>query len=191
MSLILSVSLLSLSLVASTLATPLSTNHQYDVRQGFPFVLAPVLTEAHQAPHGLINNSYIVVLKKDTPQAVVGNHYNFLQAVHSEDPLLGDDSGIRHVYDSHIKGYTGRFTDTVLQRIREQPEVDYVERDQIVRTQDVQRMAPWVRRQQAHFTMHVTHQNFITRVSLASATVPSSHSAPLTSTSLTPTVARV
>jgi cerevisin len=143
MSPILSVSILSLSLVVSTLATPLSTSHQYDIRQGSPFVLAPVLTEERQAPHGLINNSYIVVLKKDTPQAVVGNHYNFLQAAHSEDPLLGDESGIRHVYDSHIKGYAGRFTDTVLQRIREQPEVDYVERDQIVRTQDVQRMAPW------------------------------------------------
>ncbi|KAF8271026.1 peptidase S8/S53 domain-containing protein [Lactarius quietus] len=42
-----------------------------------------------------------------------------------------------------MKGYAGRFTDTVLQRIREQPEVDYVERDQIVRTQDIQRTAPW------------------------------------------------
>ncbi|KAH9072766.1 subtilisin-like serine protease [Lactarius deliciosus] len=141
MSLILSVSVLSL--VVSTLATPLSTNHQYDGRQGFPFVLAPVLTEAHQAPHGLINNSYIVVLKKDTPQAVVGNHFNFLQSVHADDPLLDDGSGIRHVYDSHVKGYAGQFSEAVLQKIREQPEVDYVERDQIVRTQDVQRMAPW------------------------------------------------
>ena len=138
-------SVLSLSLVVSTLATPLSTNHRNDVWGTSPFVLAPVLTEEHQAPHGLINNSYIVVLKKDTPQAVVGNHFNFLQAAHSEDPLLDDGSGIRHVYDSHIKGYAGRFTDVVLQKIREQPEVDYVERDQIVRTQGVQLSAPWVR----------------------------------------------
>ena len=75
----------------------------------------------------------------------MGNHFNFLQAAHSEDPLLDDGSGIRHVYDSHIKGYAGRFTDVVLQKIREQPEVDYVERDQIVRTQGVQLSAPWVR----------------------------------------------
>jgi cerevisin len=150
MSPVLSVSLLSLSLVVSTLATPLSTNHQYDVRQGSPFVLAPVLTEEHQAPHGLINNSYIVVLKKDTPQAVVGNHYNFLQAAHSEDPLMDDESGVRHVYDSHIKGYAGQFSELVLEKIRRQPEVDYVERDQIVRTQDEvvgtqgkQSGAPW------------------------------------------------
>jgi len=38
----------------------------------------------------------------------------------------------------------GKFTDRVLQRIREMPEVDYVERDQIARTQDVQTSAPWV-----------------------------------------------
>ncbi|KAF8259569.1 peptidase S8/S53 domain-containing protein [Lactarius quietus] len=120
----LPVPLLSLSLVVSTLPTPLSTDHRYDVPQGSPFVLAPVLTEEHQAPYGLINNSYIVVFKKDTPQAIY--------------PLLDDESGIRHVYDSHIKGYAGRFTDTVIQRIRKQAEVDYVERDQIVRTQEIQ-----------------------------------------------------
>ncbi|KAF8259573.1 peptidase S8/S53 domain-containing protein [Lactarius quietus] len=139
----LPVSLLSLYLVIPTLATPLSTNHRYDVPQGSPFVLAPVLTEEHQAPYGLINNSYIVVFKKDTPQAIVDNHYNFFQAAHSEYPLLDDESGIRHVYDSHIKGYAGRFTDTVLQRIRKRAEVDYVERDQIVRTQEIQEGAPW------------------------------------------------
>ncbi|KAN0130153.1 Peptidase S8/S53 domain containing protein [Lactarius tabidus] len=92
----------------------------------------------------------IKAYQKDTSQVVVGNHYNFLQAAHSEDPLLDDESGIRHVYDSHIKGYAGRFTDTVLESIRQQPEVDYVERDQIVRTQDEivktqdkQTGAPW------------------------------------------------
>jgi len=132
-----------LSLIVSTLATPLSTNHQYDVRQGSPFVLAPVLTEEHQAPHGLISDSYIVMLKKDLPLAALDNHYNFIRSAHAEDPHLDDDSGIRHVFDSHIKGYTGKFKKEVLQRIREMPEVAYVERDQIVRTQDVQTAAPW------------------------------------------------
>jgi cerevisin len=144
MSPILSISLLSLSLAASTLATPLSTSHHYDVHKGSPFVIAPILTTEHEAPHGLVNNSYIIMLKKDLPQAAMDNHYNFLHAAHAEDPLLEDESGIRHVFDSHIKGYAGKFSDSVLQRIREMPEVDYVERDQIVRTQDVQKSAPWV-----------------------------------------------
>ncbi|KAI0250070.1 peptidase S8/S53 domain-containing protein [Lactifluus subvellereus] len=143
MSPILSITFLSLSLAVSTLATPLSTSHHYDFRQGSPFVLAPVLTAEHEAPHGLVNNSYIVVLKRDLPLAAIDNHYNFLHAAHAEDPLLEDGSGIHHVFDSHIKGYAGKFSDRVLQRIREMPEVDYVERDQIVKTQDTQKAAPW------------------------------------------------
>ncbi len=141
---LLSLSLFSLSLALSSLATPLSTSHNYDVRQGSPLVLAPLHTAEHEAPHGLISDSYIVMLKKDLPLAALDNHYNFIQSAHAEDPHLDDDSGIRHVFDSHIKGYTGKFTDRVLQRIREMPEVAYVERDQIVRTQDVQTAAPWV-----------------------------------------------
>ena len=85
------------------------------------------------------------MFKKELPLAALDNHYNFLQAAHAEDPHLDDKSGIHHIFDSHIKGYTGTFTDRVLQRIREMPEVDYVERDQIVKTQGVQKSAPWVR----------------------------------------------
>jgi cerevisin len=153
MSPILSVSFLSLALAASALATPLSTNYQYDGRQGSPLFLAPLHTAEHEAPHGLVNNSYIVMLKKDLPLAALDNHYNFLQAAHAEDPHLDDNSGIRHIFDSHIKGYAGKFTDRVLQKIREMPEVDYVERDQVVKTQDVQKAAPWVSQQCAHFAM--------------------------------------
>jgi cerevisin len=144
MSPILSISFLSLCLAASTFATPLSTSYNRDVRQGSPVFLAPILTAEHEAPHGLVNNSYIVMLKRDLPLAAIDNHYNFLHAAHAEDPLLEDGSGIRHVFDSHIKGYAGKFSDSVLQRIREMPEVDYVERDQIVKTQEVQRSATWV-----------------------------------------------
>jgi len=150
MSPILSLSLFSLSLVASSLATPLSTSHNYGALQGTPLVLAPLHTAEHEAPHGLINGSYIVMLKKDMPLAALDNHYNFLEAAHAEDPHLDGNGGIRHVFDSHIKGYAGKFTDRVLQRIREMPEVDYIERDQVVRTQEVQTSAPWVRQQYTH-----------------------------------------
>jgi cerevisin len=145
MSPILSLSFFSLSLAVSSLATPLSTSQHYDARKGSPLILAPLHTAEHQAPHGLINDSYIVMFKKDMPLAALDNHYNFLQVAHAEDPHLDDDSGIRHVFDSHIRGYAGKFTNQVLQRIREMPEVDYIERDQIVKTQEVQRSSPWVR----------------------------------------------
>ena len=89
------------------------------------------------------------MLKPDVPSSVMQNHLNFLTAAHEADPLqLYDDveSGIRHVYDGHVKGYSGMFTDSVVDKIREMPEVDYVEKDQVVRTTDVktQLSAPWV-----------------------------------------------
>jgi cerevisin len=86
------------------------------------------------------------MFKQDLASDMRENHFNFLQTAHSSDPFVADDglhSGIRHVYD-HIGGYSGSFTDNVLDQIRSMPEVEYVERDQIVKTMEVQRFAPWV-----------------------------------------------
>jgi len=49
------------------------------------------------------------------------------------------------VYDGPISGYAGMFSDYVIEQIRAQPEVEFIERDQIVRTQNVtvQGNAPW------------------------------------------------
>lgn len=84
------------------------------------------------------------MLKRDLPASLKANHFNFLQMAHSEDPLIAEDSGIQQVYDGHINGYAGRFTDRVVEQLRAMPEVAYVEQDQIVHTTDVQRSAPWV-----------------------------------------------
>ena len=73
---------------------------------------------------------------------------NFLQDIQSEDPLVGDDlSGVRHVYDGLLTGYAGRFTASVINRIRASPEVAYIEKDQLVHTTqlEIQKSAPWVR----------------------------------------------
>jgi cerevisin len=86
------------------------------------------------------------MLKPDVLPSIFQNHFNFLTTIHDADPLLVDDnvrSGIRNVYDGHIKGYSGMFTDGVIDQIRQMPEVDYIERDQIVKTMDVQKQAPW------------------------------------------------
>lgn len=50
--------------------------------------------------------------------------------------LSGDDHGVRHVYDldRQVIGYAGRFSDDVLAYIRAQPEVEFVELDQVVHT---------------------------------------------------------
>ncbi|KAG5638443.1 hypothetical protein H0H81_012660 [Sphagnurus paluster] len=135
-------SLVAISLASSTGATPLSTPPHHAPSLNSPLMLAPLLKADH--PHGSINNSYIVMLKHDLPQSLKTNHFNFLQMAHSEDPLLTPNSGIQQVYDGHmISGYAGRFSDAVVQRLRAMPEVAYIEQDQVVRTMDIQRGAPW------------------------------------------------
>jgi cerevisin len=105
-------------------------------------------------PHGTVNNSYIVMLKPSVTPALLSNHMNFVSTVHASSDFAGDDAaGLRHVYDSHVKGYAGTFSESVVDAIRQMPEVDYVERDQIVRTMEIdiqgsqttQIGAPWVR----------------------------------------------
>jgi len=135
-------SLVAVSIASSVYSTPLSTSPFYNVSPS-PLTLAPLLASDH--PHGTINNSYIVMLKDDLPGSMMENHMNFLLAAHTAHPLVGDDmAGVSHVYDGHITGYAGRFSEKVVEQIRRMPEVAYVEKDQIVRTQEVQRGAPWV-----------------------------------------------
>ncbi|KAJ7099389.1 peptidase S8/S53 domain-containing protein, partial [Mycena belliarum] len=132
---------LALSLAAAVSSTPLSTSHFYTPAQRTPLTLAPLSTD-HR--YGAINNSYIVMLKPDTAAAVMQNHFNFLQAAHESEPLVDGSFAIRHVYD-HINGYSGRFSEGAVTKLRGMPEVDYVEQDQIVHTQDIstQKSAPW------------------------------------------------
>ncbi|KAF9645403.1 hypothetical protein BDM02DRAFT_3120303 [Thelephora ganbajun] len=130
-------------LITSVIATPLSTPHDIP-RQRAPLALAPFHTIQAEHPEKVLNNSYMVVLKDDLHPSALDNHFNFLQAAHEEDPLLTDGPvGISQVYNGHLKGYAGRFTNAVVQRIREMPEVAYVEQDSIVHTLDTQRFAPW------------------------------------------------
>ncbi|KAG6830435.1 hypothetical protein H0H92_000738 [Tricholoma furcatifolium] len=135
-------SLVAISLVSSASSTPLSTPPHHSPSLDNPLSLAPLVAADH--PHGTINNSYIIMLKPGVSQSLLENHFNFLDAIHSEDPLQGEESGIKHVYDAHdLAGYAGYFSDSVIGHLRMMPEVDYIEKDQIVRTQETQKGAPW------------------------------------------------
>jgi cerevisin len=135
-------SIVAISLVSVVQATPLSTNPLHAPSYRSPLTLAPLEVSDH--PHGTLNNSYIVMLKNDLPPSLKANHFNFLQAAHEADPLLSEASGIQQVYDGHISGYAGLFSPRVVEQLRAMPEVAYIEQDQIVRTMDVQKSAPWV-----------------------------------------------
>lgn len=103
------------------------------------------------------------MLKDNLPASLIENHMNFLMAAHDADPLVGDNmAGISQIYEGHISGYAGRFTANVLDQIRRMPEVAYVEKDQIVRTQDIQNGAPWVSYlYQRMLPQHLTNVLFI------------------------------
>ena len=136
-------SLVAITIASAASATPLSTYPHHSPSIGTPLSLAPLIVAEH--PHDALNNSYIVRLKHAGSQALLANHINFLQAAHNADPVPGEDGGLVHVYDSHkFHGYSGRFSDGVVEQLRTMHEVEYVEQDQIVHTQAVQKGAPWV-----------------------------------------------
>jgi len=129
-------SLLALSIVSHALSKPLTVKSSHSFA---PLVLA----DHHHRTD--IDNSYIVLLKDDLPTDVKDDHMHFLLSALADDPFVGDDlAGISHVYDGHITGYSGRFTERVIEQIRGMPEVKFVEKDQIVHVQEVQHSAPWV-----------------------------------------------
>ncbi|KAK0459381.1 peptidase S8/S53 domain-containing protein [Desarmillaria tabescens] len=142
-------SLCALSLAATVYASPLSTSSQHDSSFRSPLSLAPLIDEFHV--HGSINDSYIVMLKDSVDPPRLQNHLNFLQMTHESDSLVAEFSGLRQVYDGHIKGYAGHFSSNVIDQLRRAPEVDFIEKDQIVKTLEidtvgtssVQRGAPW------------------------------------------------
>jgi len=93
-----------------------------------------------------VNNSYIIMFKNGVSQTLAAQHFNFVQDAHKTTPLVGEESGVRHVYTGHFNGYAGRFSQEVIDQVRRMPEVDFVEKDQIVKAIDLdtQKSAPWV-----------------------------------------------
>ncbi|EPQ26786.1 uncharacterized protein PFL1_05764 [Pseudozyma flocculosa PF-1] len=86
-----------------------------------------------------VPGGYMVVFKKGVAATDFFAHRQLVSAAQlSANSFHGADaSGIKHVYDldGHLQGYAGKFTDDVLNYIRAQPEVEYVEVDSIVSTE--------------------------------------------------------
>ncbi|KAG0198775.1 serine protease [Mortierella sp. GBA30] len=104
--------------------------------------MAPVIStvEAEVVP-----DSYFVVFKNGVQ---ANEHSAWVQDLHQRDVsvngLWGSDGGVHHVYDmGSFQGLAGRFRPDVLDEIRQNPDVDYIERDQMVYAYDTQKNAPW------------------------------------------------
>ncbi|CAG8693532.1 8065_t:CDS:2 [Cetraspora pellucida] len=111
--------------------------------------LAPLLSSRNAE---IIPDQYIVVFKNQLPKEKVEYHHNCIRSfVEEENQKLAKRGildklihGITHIYDLKvIKGYAGKFTKEVLNKIRQSEEVAWVERDQVVYASDLQRNAPW------------------------------------------------
>ncbi|KAJ1306096.1 hypothetical protein OPQ81_010807 [Rhizoctonia solani] len=135
-------------LAVPALATPLSTSTEPLFRGNVGLNLAPVVSHP-SAEQAIIPNQYIVVLKPEATLDDLNSHAMSVQAHDEENPLTGG-SGLLHIFDGAIKGVAGKFSDATLDKIRAMPEVEYVERDQVVyaigEPEDqhaTQRGAPW------------------------------------------------
>jgi subtilisin family serine protease len=82
------------------------------------------LAPLHKAQKDTIEDHYIVVFKKETPNDVFEKQIGVVQA------MVGD---IGHVYKKALKGFSSKLTADQLTQIRKNPFVEYVEVDQIVK----------------------------------------------------------
>ncbi|CAG8452817.1 1379_t:CDS:2 [Acaulospora colombiana] len=126
--------------VSSAVAVPYISEEQQ---------LAPLFSSANSQ---VIPDSYIIVFKEQVERKHIENHHHRIRSLVNEennklakrgflDKLI---SGIKHTYNfKSLKGYSGRFTDDVLERIRSSEEVAWVEKDQVVYASELQRNAPW------------------------------------------------
>lgn len=110
-------------------------------------ILAPLNSPDDESK--VIPGSYIVRLKK--PQGPENAQVSGQQALRSHGEWLtsllagmANPSGtVRHYYSSgHFHGYAGTFGEEVIEKIRERPEVDYVEKDQMVHVADWKALKP-------------------------------------------------
>ena len=134
---------------------------------GSPKPLAPLYVHDGQ-PNDKLDNSYIVMFQDNVAPDVLSSHMSFVTLLNELNPPQIEDeegsSGVGHVYNSVVaKGYSGKFTEGVLNMIRTRPEVNYVEQDSEIHVHNVrndeedreirpfgtaiQQKPPWVRLQ--------------------------------------------
>ncbi|KAG0030630.1 serine protease [Podila clonocystis] len=110
---------------------------------GYTEKLAPIITAAEA---DVIPDSYFVVFKNGVR---ANDHSAWVHNLHKRDMSVNGiwdniTSGVKHVYDmGEFQGIAGRFRPDVLDEIRKNPDVDYIERDQVVYASETQRNAPW------------------------------------------------
>ncbi|KAI9296959.1 hypothetical protein K502DRAFT_337086 [Neoconidiobolus thromboides FSU 785] len=87
------------------------------------------------------------MFKNDAKFNAIDGHFNTLNSMITKaNSLTGkaNTNKLNHVYyHNELNGYSGKFDKELVDLIRRSPEVDYVEQDSIVRTNKLERGAPW------------------------------------------------
>lgn len=134
--------------IYSVNATPLSTPPNAPRTGSQRFAPAPLHTPITQE-HNILNNSYIVMLNPETSAASFSKHFAFLNFVASRSRTQQSnfEDSLEHIWDAGdvgVVGYSGKFSEDFVEQIRRMPEVEYVEKNQMVYALDTQKNAPWV-----------------------------------------------
>ncbi|KAI5791859.1 autophagic serine protease Alp2 [Geopyxis carbonaria] len=132
---------------------------------------APLLSSTSSAEHEIPNN-YIVVFKKHVDDSSASEHHSWVSNIHSasvaelkkrsQEPLMKDTeastngfidniealTGLKHTYNISglLSGYSGSFDSSVINEIRKNPDVAYVEKDSKVYALEepvTENSAPW------------------------------------------------
>lgn len=107
-----------------------------------------------------IPDSYIVVFKEHVDDASAMDHHNWVNQIHtqgeaertelrkrSQSPMMTKAfKGIKHTYNigGNFLGYAGHFDESVIEKVRSHPDVEYVEEDSMVQTMSIiEKSAPW------------------------------------------------
>ncbi|KAL6872090.1 serine protease-like protein [Trichoderma novae-zelandiae] len=133
-----SVVALSIAAVAQASTFQIGTIHENS---------APVLStvEANAIP-----DAYIIKFKDHVGEADATKHHDWIQSIHTNveqerlelrkrSNIFGADGvfdGLKHTFKigDGFKGYAGHFHESVIEQVRNHPDVEYIERDSIVHT---------------------------------------------------------
>jgi len=109
-----------------------------------------------------ISDNYIVVFKDNVNIMNSSKHTTWLLNLLQTSNGKESEEKIKHVFDlhSHFRGYSGKFSQETIEKIRTSDEVAYVEKDQIVHALDVDTDAPWGLSRIAHRTKPDTEEEY-------------------------------
>ncbi|KAI9046879.1 hypothetical protein LZ554_008957 [Drepanopeziza brunnea f. sp. 'monogermtubi'] len=146
-----------LPLLASSAPTSSSFSTE-TIHEGF----APLISSSNAVE---VPDSYIVVFKKHVTEAAASHHCSWVKETHVESesartelrkrsqfPVTEDIfEGLKHTYNiaGSFLGYSGHFDDSVIEKVRRHPDVEYVEKDSVVHTlgdyepEQTEKNAPW------------------------------------------------